>query len=228
MSSSKDRSSSDSSICAVIPFYNEKDSLKIVLDETIKYVNFIVAVNDGSDDGGYTNERTYSYVKFIDFGKNYGKGKALNAGFEEALSAGYEYIVTLDADLQHEPKYIPNLLEYLESFDIVIGNRLKNLKGMPIQRILSNKLTSFLLSLRTGQKISDSQCGFRAYRSGVLRAVKTKYFGFEAESEILLRAAKKGFKIGFMEISTIYGNQKSKMKPVQAIVGFIRVLFVKS
>jgi len=95
---------------------------------------------------------------------------------------------------------------------------------MPLQRRLSNKLTSFLLSLKTSQKIIDSQCGFRAYSVKVLKDVKTKYFGFEAESEILVLAARKGYKIGFIDIPTIYGTGKSKMRPLQAIIGFMKVI----
>jgi len=212
-------------VCAVIPFFNEKETLKFVLDETLKYVQFIFTVNDGSDDDTYVNLDNESKIKLINLDRNYGKGKALSVGFSEAVSEGFENIITLDADLQHEPKYIPKLIEGLQSFDIVIGNRLKNLKGMPIQRRLSNTLTSFFLTVKTGQNILDSQCGYRAYKAEVLRKVKTDFSGFEAESEILVKAAKKGFKIGFVDIPTIYGNEKSKMRPVQAIVGFLRVLF---
>jgi hypothetical protein len=96
---------------------------------------------------------------------------------------------------------------------------------MPLQRRLSNKLTSFFLTIKTGQNILDSQCGYRAYRTEVLRSVKTLFWGFEAESEILVKAAKNGFKIGFVDIPTIYGYENSKMRPVQAIIGFLRVLF---
>lgn len=199
-----------------------------MLQETLKYVQFIFAVNDGSDDGFYSDVNQESKIKFINLERNCGKGKALSVGFEEAVSAGFKNVVTLDADLQHDPKYIPKLIEGLLSFDIVIGNRLKNLKGMPLQRRLSNKLTSFFLTVKTGQEILDSQCGYRAYRANVLQSVKTDLFGFEAESEILVKAAKKGFKIGFVDIPTIYGNEKSKMRPVQAIVGFLRVLFSKT
>ena len=224
MSNSKDKSKIPGLICAVIPFYNEKATLIKVLGETAKYVHFTYAVNDGSNDDTYEDERKTQKVKFIDLEKNYGKGKALNVGFKEAVSSGYEFIITLDADLQHEPKYIQNLIQGLKTFDIVIGNRLNNLKGMPIQRRLSNKLTSFFLSIKTGQNILDSQCGFRAYSAEVLREVKTDYFGFEAESEILIKAAKKGFKIGFIDIPTIYSNENSKMRPVQAIIGFLKVV----
>ena len=228
MNNSKDKSNNPGSVCAVIPFYNEKETLYKVLDETSKYVQFIIAVNDGSDDASYKEENQKTNIKFINLDKNYGKGKALSAGFEEAISSGFEYIVTLDADLQHESKYIPNLIEGLQLFDVVIGNRLSNLKGMPIQRRLSNKLTSFFLSLKTGQKIIDSQCGYRAFSAEVLRAIKTNFYGFEAESEILVQAAKKGFKIGFVDIPTIYGNEKSKMRPLKTIFGFLRVLLTES
>ena len=64
-------------------------------------------------------------------------------------------------------------------------------------------------------------------RVEVLREVKTKYDGFEAESEILVKAAKKGFTIGFVDIPTIYGNEKSKMRPVKAIMGFLKVILFK-
>jgi len=228
LSNSKVTKSNTNSVCAVIPFYNEKETINIVINKSLKYVQFVFAVNDGSDDGFSNDAIEESKIKFINLDRNYGKGKALSVGFIEAVSAGFNYVITLDADLQHEPKYIPKLIEGLQSFDIVIGNRLKNLKGMPIQRRLSNKLTSFFLTVKTGQNILDSQCGYRAFRAEVLKEVKTNYLGFEAESEILVKAAKKGFKIGFVDIPTIYGEEKSKMRPVQAIVGFLKVLFSKT
>lgn len=211
-------------VCAVVPFYNEKETLSILLTETLKYVDFVIAVNDGSTDDSYMSERNISNVKIVDLQKNFGKGKALSVGFEEAVKDGFELIVTLDADLQHDPKFIPDFLNALINYDIVIGNRLKNLKDMPLQRRISNKLTSYLLTKKTGQKINDSQCGFRAFRSEVLRKIKTNYTGYEAESEILIKAARNGFKIGFIDIPTIYGTEKSKMKPGEAIIGFLKVL----
>ena len=225
MNNLKDINKKLDSVCAVIPFYNEKATLNIVLNETLKYVNFIIAVNDGSDDDSYQDERNKSFVKIIDHDKNYGKGKALSTGFEEAILSEHKFVITLDADLQHKAENIPELIKSLSYFDIVIGNRLKNLKDMPLQRRLSNKITSFLLAVKTGQNILDSQCGFRAFRREVLEKVKTNNFGFEAESEILIKASKKGFKIGFVDIPTIYGNENSKMRPMQAIFGFVKVIF---
>jgi len=228
LSNSKDINKKPESICAIIPFYNEKETLNHVLDETLKFTNFIIAVNDGSTDDSYNDERKKSRVIIIDLDKNYGKGKALSAGFEEAISRSFDHIITLDADLQHDPKYIPNFIKALSFYDIVIGNRLNNLSGMPLQRKISNKLTSFFLSVKTGVDIFDSQCGFRAYKQKVLITVKTKNFGFEAESEILVKAAKKGFTIGFTRVPTFYGSEMSKMRPIEAIIGFVKVLFSSS
>jgi glycosyltransferase involved in cell wall biosynthesis len=225
LNNSKDINKKSDSVCAIIPFYNEKETLNTVLEETAKFVDYIIAVNDGSNDNLYLEERKRSFVEIIELDKNFGKGKALSVGFEKAVSSGFDYVITLDADLQHEPKYIPKLINNLKLYDIVIGNRLNNLRGMPLQRRLSNKLTSLLLTVKTGQEILDSQCGFRAFRRVVLEQIKTYNTGFEAESEILIKAAKKGFTIGFIDISTIYGNEKSKMRPLDAIIGFLRVLF---
>ena len=224
----KDRINKSDLVCAVIPFYNEKSTLSEVIRETAKYVDFIFAINDGSNDGNYENEMNEKDVQYIENDKNYGKGKALITGFDAAISSGYRYVITIDADLQHDPKYIPFILEKLKSFDVVVGNRLKNLKVMPFHRRLSNKITSFLLTVKTGQNILDSQCGFRGYSVEVLKKVKTVFYGFEAESEIVVKAARKGFKIGFVEIPTIYGNERSKMRSVQAILGFIKVMLQKN
>ena len=212
-------------ICAVIPFYNEEKTISEIINRTLQYVDKIIAVNDGSTDNSKQKINNLQNVIVIDYEKNYGKGFALNKGFEKALELGYDTVVTLDSDLQHDPVFIPDLLREIENYGIVIGNRLNNLADMPLQRRLSNKITSFLLSVKTGQIIPDSQSGFRAIRSDVLRVVKTRSHGYEAESEQIILAARKGFKIGFVNTSTIYGNEKSKIKPVKTILAFIKTLF---
>jgi glycosyltransferase involved in cell wall biosynthesis len=213
-------------VCAVIPFYNEKDFLSEVVCETIEFVDEIIAVNDGSTDGSEKNLNNNLAVKLVSLDKNYGKGYALQKGFDECIKQNLDVIITLDADKQHNPAYIPAFISLLKDFDIVIGNRLNNTKGMPIQRILSNKITSMFLTLKTGQKILDSQCGFRAYKSDVLKKIRTFSMGYEAESEIIIYAGRAGFRIGFVSIPAIYGSEKSKMNPFKAILGFIKILFV--
>lgn len=212
-------------VCAVIPFYNEEKTINEIINRTIQYVDKIIAVNDGSTDNSKQKINDIQNIVVIDLEKNYGKGFALNKGFEKALALEYDTVVTLDSDLQHDPDFIPELLKEIETYDIVIGNRMNNLSAMPFQRRMSNKITSFLLSVKTGQKIPDSQNGFRAIRSDVLKIVKTRNHGYEAESEQIILAARNGFKIGFVNTSTVYGSEKSKIRPIKAIIGFIRTLF---
>jgi glycosyltransferase involved in cell wall biosynthesis len=214
-----------SNSCAVIPFFNEKDFLLDVVTETLKYVDAVIAVDDGSIDGSAELVAEIKNVHLISLKKNFGKGYALQIGFVEAINKNYDSIVTLDADKQHDSILIPEFLLQLNSYDVVIGNRLNDLSEMPIQRIFSNKITSYLMSIKTGYKILDSQCGYRAYRNNVIRKVKTVSYGYEAESEMIIYAARNGFSIGFVEIPTIYGFEKSKMNPLSAISGFIKILF---
>jgi glycosyltransferase involved in cell wall biosynthesis len=212
------------SICAIIPFYNEENFLQDVVKKTLNFVDLIIAVNDGSTDNSESLIKNLLGVQILSYEKNMGKGSALQNGFDESLKHHFDLMITLDGDGQHNPELIPSFVSSAKSYDIVIGNRLNSLEKMPLMRILSNKITSKLLSIKTKQNIIDSQCGFRLYKREVLEKVKTATNGFEAESEILILASRFGFKIGFTEIPTIYQNERSKMKPLSAIFGFIKVL----
>ena len=212
-------------VCAVIPFYNELVFLFDVVTETLNFVDKVIAVNDGSSDGSEKTVDNMERVQVISLDRNYGKGYALQIGFNESIKQSFDRIITLDADKQHNPAFIPEFISQLNYFDIVIGNRLNDTKDMPIQRFLSNRITSSLLSIKTGQKVWDSQCGYRGYNAAVLKNVKSYSPGYEAESEMIIYAARAGFKIGCVNIPTIYGNEKSKMNPVEAILGFTKILF---
>lgn len=213
-------------IAAVIPFFNEENFIFDVVTRTLNYVDLVIAVNDGSTDNSAALLQNFENLILVSNEKNFGKGFALQKGFEKAVSLKAEIIITLDADDQHEPEMIPNFIEGIKDCDLVIGNRLHDISTMPLHRRFSNKITSFLLSKKLGIKIKDSQCGFRAYRLEVVEKVKTLFHGFEAESEMIVKAVRNNFKVKFIDIPTIYGNQKSKMKSLQAIKGFIKVLMI--
>lgn len=208
----------------MIPFFNEEIHLRNVVIKTLNYVDEIIAVNDGSTDNSVDQIKGIEKVTLINIPLNKGKGYALRSGFTESLKIKSDITLTIDADMQHDPDYIPLLLNKTDSFDIVIGNRLNNVERMPYHRRISNYLTSFLLSKKLKVKIEDSQCGYRAYRTRIFSNIELFMNGFEAESEILVKAAKNNFSIGFVDIPTIYADEKSKMKSFQAIKGFIKVL----
>ncbi len=213
-------------VAAVIPFFNEENFILDVVTRTLNYVDLVIAVNDGSTDNSEALLQNFENLILVSNEKNFGKGFALQKGFEKALSLKAEIIITLDADDQHKPEMIPDFIEGIKDCDLLIGNRLHDISTMPLHRRFSNKITSFLLSRKLGIEIKDSQCGFRAYRLEVLEKVRTIFCGFEAESEMIVKAARNNFKIKFIDIPTIYGNQKSKMKSFQAIKGFIKVLMI--
>ena len=212
--------------CAVIPFYNEEKTIKEIIEKTRQYVDCVIAVDDGSIDNSVKKITKDGKVFILQNKNNMGKGYSLSLGFRKSIELNSEYTATLDADFQHPPELIPSFLEKLHDNDIVIGNRLESIKDMPVHRVLSNKLTSFLLSIKTKRKVLDSQCGFRVYRTKILSNIIPKFYGFEAESGIIINAIRKNYKIDYLNIPTIYREDKSKMRAAQAITGFIKVLFI--
>ncbi len=216
---------SKNSISVIIPFFNEEKTIRLVAERSIKYAGEVICVNDGSTDNSVERIKELP-VTILNHKRNMGKGKALRAGFEYILKTKAEIVITIDADLQHNPDDIPEFISKCKEYDVVIGSRLNDLSAMPKLRILSNKITSGLLSLKTGRKILDSQCGFRAYRREVLPRLLNSINGFEAESMHLISAGRNGAEFGFVNIPTIYGDDSSKMRNFEAVVGFVKVMFM--
>jgi len=212
-------------IVAVIPVFNEVEFLDELLPKVKALASKIICVDDGSTDGSKELLEGNLDIEVISNNKNRGKGYSLKVGLLKSLEFDCDTVITMDADMQHLPEQIPQFAEAIKKYDLVIGNRLHTLKGMPIQRIASNKLTSWLLSKKVGVNIIDSQSGYRAFRKNIIKSILPFETGFEAETEMLINAALNNNSIGFIDIPTIYNGNKSKMKPLQAIVGFLKVLF---
>jgi glycosyltransferase involved in cell wall biosynthesis len=219
-------SENQNKVCAVIPFYNEETQINFLVSSVSKFVDFIILVNDGSTDNSIANIPYGDYIFIIEHPTNRGKGAALRSGFIKSIEMNFGLTITLDADNQHAPEYIPMFIKELKYFDCVIGSRRKNWIKMPIHRKISNFLTSMLLSLKTGVMILDSQSGYRGFRTEILSNILPDYLGFEAESEMIVKLTKNKYKIGFTDIPTIYGNDDSKMRTISTIIGFIKVLFL--
>lgn len=212
--------------CAVIPFYNEENTVGETIARVRKFVDFVIAVNDGSTDDSPNKIINSEDIIVLNHNVNLGKGKALFTGLTKSIELNTKLTLTLDADLQHDPDFIPRFIESADNFDIVIGNRLHNVSGMPVHRRASNFLTSYLLSRKLGIKIIDSQCGYRIFRTEILKELLPENPGFEAESEMIVNAGRKKLNIGFTDIPVIYGNDNSKMNSLEAVKGFIKILFM--
>jgi len=216
-------------VFCVIPAFNEEKYIYDVAKIAKEFVDVVVVVDDGSID------KTFS--RAIDSGavvlrheENMGKGAALRTGFKYALEHGADIVVTLDGDMQHDPLEIPKFLEKIreEGVDIVVGSRfLEKVKGMPIQRRLSNFITTKVLNKVFKVPVTDSQSGFRAFKRKVLEKVTFKDNRYGAETEILIEAKRKGFNIVEVPISVKYENQKSKIRPIRETFSWIWLIIKK-
>jgi glycosyltransferase involved in cell wall biosynthesis len=194
-------------LIAVIPAYNEEKNMRAVVKKTLQHTDFVIVVDDGSNDN--TSEEARQSGAFVIRNEvNKGKAGAMNVGFKHALKKGADFIVVLDADGQHDPDEIPVFVNKIdEGFDLVVGARQFNRELMPVRRILANAFSSFLTSLATCTKILDSQSGYRVIRRNVLEKICFTSSRYQIETEMLIKAAKCGFKICFVPIKTIYTPQ---------------------
>jgi glycosyltransferase involved in cell wall biosynthesis len=187
----------------------------------------VLVVNDGSTDGT-SRVACEAGATVIDHPENRGKGAALKTGFEYAVERGYEAAITMDGDGQHDPAEIPAFVEALEKTgaDIVVGTRMHSVGEMPRIRIWTNRTTSRVVSRLAGQLIPDSQSGFRIFRVSVLKDVVRSLVTsrYDTESEILIRAAKRGYRVAATAIESIYTGAVSHINPVVDTLRFLRLV----
>jgi len=160
--------------------------------------------------------------------ENQGKGAALRSGFKHFLKRReISAVLTLDADLQHLPERIPAFLRKFEAGDgdVIVGSRQRDPKVMPLHRIVSNSLTSKIISAMIGQKVEDSQCGFRLYSRRALENVNLSENRFHLESEFLIRSGWKKFRIASVPIPTIYNDVPSAIRNIPDTLNFISLIF---
>ena len=140
---------------------------------------------------------------------------------------GFRAVITLDADGQHSPLEIPKLIEAWlnKRADIVIGTRERHVGSMPLLRIFTNTVSSWLVSLSAGQYIPDSQSGYRLIARSVIENIETESRGYGAESEILIKAAIAGYSIESAPISTLYGDETSYIHPLKQPLLFLGLIF---
>jgi glycosyltransferase involved in cell wall biosynthesis len=160
-------------------------------------------VNDGSVDGTAAVARSADEV--VTLATNCGKGAALRAGFRAALARGVDVIVTMDADGQHDPASIPELVAALGNADLAIGERRRDLRTMPYPRRITNSLSSAALTAIVGLRLPDPQSGFRAMRRSVVETTTGNGDRYEFETEFLIGAVRRGFRLTHVPIRTIYG-----------------------
>lgn len=215
---------------AVIPAYNERATIRAVVERTRRQIAHVIVVDDGSSDG------TACALEGLDVSvlrnqRNAGKARSLAIGVEEALRRGADAVVTLDGDGQHPPEEIPRLLaaHLLEPRAIVIGTRLHEARNIPRARYLANRFANFWIGWAAGQRIEDSQSGFRLYPAPAWRELRPRcrhIEGFVFESEILIEAGRRGVPLLGVAIPAIYPTRgrRSHFRPVADIAHIVRMV----
>lgn len=213
---------STSQVLAVIPAFNEASRIEPVIRGASQYLPVLV-VDDGSrDDTAGVAEKTGAMV--LSLYPNQGKGAALRAGFRKALKDGFEAVITLDADGQHDPVEIPGFLQVYEEqqADLIIGKR--NFKDMPPIRRLANTLGETTFSWAIGQPVPDNQSGYRLLsRRLMLALAEGTEPGFEFELEMIVVCVRNDFVMKWVPIRTIYAGESSHIDPVHHLTNFLRV-----
>ncbi|MFH1790968.1 MAG: glycosyltransferase family 2 protein [Candidatus Omnitrophota bacterium] len=159
----------------------------------------------------------------ITHARNAGKGACIREGFRYFLeNTECEAAVIMDGDGQHSVDDIGVFCGRLEqgSCDMLVGNRMSETRNMPFMRLCTNAFMSFLLSLICGQKVPDTQCGFRLVTRKVIQSLSLDSSNYETESEMLVDASRKGFRITSVPIETVYSGEKSNIHPVKDTIRF--------
>ncbi|MCX7804311.1 MAG: glycosyltransferase family 2 protein [Planctomycetota bacterium] len=213
-------------ICGLIPCYNEAGCIAAVVRGALKHLSAVIVVDDCStDDTARIAKEAGALV--VRHETNRGKGAALKTGFERAAVEGFEAVLTMDGDGQHDPDEIPAFLEAYAAgdCDVVLGCRRFDRRVMPLVRICSNSFTSWAVSRAAGRKISDSQTGFRLVRIETWRSVPLVSDRFDLESEFIIKVCRAGARIREVPIRTIYAGEKSKIRPLKDTWRFFSMLW---
>ncbi len=182
-------------VAGAIPAFQAAPSVGAVARGALLELAEVLVVDDGSTDAT-AEEARLAGARVCSFPRNRGKGAALAHAFADLFGRGFDAVVTLDADGQHLPEEIPKLLAAAaEGADLVLGVRDHLFSEMSALRRASNRLSSRAISFAAGQPLADIQTGFRYYSRPLVEEVGFPEARFEAESAVVVRAARCGFRV---------------------------------
>lgn len=214
-------------VTVLLPGYNVARHLPALVESLREALPgaALLLVDDGSADGTANTARDLG-LDVIEHEVNRGKGMALRTGFAAAVEAGAEAVITMDGDGQHLASEAPRFVQAWEAgADVVVGDRMHENENMPWLRKRTNEFTSWTISRLAGAHVPDSQNGYRLFDARVLRGVELESRRYDMESEILIRAARRGFTIASVPITTIYHDEESSIHPFVDTLRFIRLVW---
>lgn len=208
---------------AIIPALNEQAAIGSIVKRSLRYVDDVLVIDDGSSDNTYQIAKDAG-ARVIKHYNNFGKGVSLKDGFEEV--SGYDIIVTIDGDGQHNPDEIPSLIRPIieKKADFVNGSRYLNgfEENTPAYRRVGQRVLDIATNITSGTNVTDSQSGFRAFSAKAVKCFGFRDTGFGIESEMIADASQNNLTIVEVPITVRYDVENSSTKgPVTHGVGVL-------
>lgn len=215
-------------VVALIACYNEDAHISEVVRRTRPHVDTVVVIDDGSPDSTAETAKKAGAI-VLRHEVNQGKGAAIRTGMLCAVEKGFDLMVFLDGDGQHNPDQIRKFVEMQQATQasIVVGNRMGDVEKMPFIRKWTNQFTSWMISRLATQPVPDSQCGYRLLHRSVAPDIHIATQNFDTESEMLIQAGRAGHRIVSVRVDTIYEGQEkaSKIRPVRDTIRFFKLVW---
>jgi glycosyltransferase involved in cell wall biosynthesis len=226
-----------SQTAAVIPAYQDEKHIGDIVRRTRRQLDHVLVIDDGSTDKTGRRAREAG-AEVIVHDQNRGKGEAIKTGLAHCLGAANPsrrepdsqigWVVLLDSDGQHLPEEIDRFFLAAASAThptFLIGNRMNDVARMPFIRRVVNRYMSSGISRACGQKIPDTQCGYRMLDRQLIPELLGGGDRFDYETEVLIIASRKGYRIESVPITTVYTDQVSKIRPVRDAVRFFKLMW---
>ena len=211
-------------VAAIIPAYCEEKHVGDVVQRTLKQVDHVLVVDDGSNDKT-TEVARAAGATVITHERNLGKGETIKTGLRHWMERGFQHVIILDADGQHLPEEIARFVAAAPSgAALFVGNRMSDVRQMPLVRKWVNRYMSHRISRVCGQEVPDTQCGFRMVSAEVIPDLLHGAERFDYETEALFIVSRKGGKIESVPISTVYGDEVSSIHPIRDSIRFLKLM----
>lgn len=213
-----------------MPAFNEEKYIGSLVLKTRQYVDQVIVVDDGSTDNTVEIAKLAG-AKVIQHKTNKGYGAAIQSIFAEAKKINPDVLVILDADGQHNPQEIPNLVKPIldNNYDCVIGTRREQAKKIPFYRRIGQSIILRSVKTISENSLTDSECGFRAFSRKAIKTLELREKGMAVSAETVADATRKNLKITQVPVNVVYNQDSSTMHPVRhGLSVFTRILVMIS